>query len=113
MRIKNMRIVSSANFKRELSRYLRETTAEDSPIFVTINGSGSHVLMHIDQHNHLLECENYIEEHGIKLHEEEKRVIENYIAHIQREASRYADISYFAGMKDAIRMMVDMGFIQV
>jgi PHD/YefM family antitoxin component YafN of YafNO toxin-antitoxin module len=72
MRIKNMRIVSSANFKRELSRYLRETTAEDSPIFVTINGSGSHVLMHIDQYNHLLECENYIEEHGIKLHEEEK-----------------------------------------
>ena len=49
----------------------------------------------------------------LKLHEEEKRVIENYIAHIQREASRYADISYFAGMKDAIRMMVDMGFIQV
>ena len=73
MRIKNMRIVSSANFKRELSRYLRETTAEDSPIFVTINGSGSHVLMHIDQYNHLLECENYIEGHGIKLHEEEKK----------------------------------------
>ena len=73
MRIKNMRIVSSANFKRELSRYLRETTAEDSPIFVTINGSGSHVLMHIDQYNHLLECENYIEEHGIKLPEEEKK----------------------------------------
>ena len=49
----------------------------------------------------------------LKLLDEEKRVIENYIAHIQREASRYADISYFAGMKDAIRMMVDMGFIQV
>ena len=77
MRIKNTRIVSSANFKRELSRYLRETTAEDSPIFVTINGSGSHVLMHIDQYNHLLECENYIEEHGIKLHEEEKVKEEN------------------------------------
>ena len=76
MTIRRMRIVSSANFKRELSRYLRETTSEDSPIFVTINGSGSHVLMHIDQYNHLLECENYIQEHGIKLHEEEDKKTE-------------------------------------
>ena len=63
MRIKNMRIVSSANFKRELSRYLRETTAEDSPIFVTINGSGSHVLMQKRKLTGIDRCE-FLEQQG-------------------------------------------------
>lgn len=67
---KGIRIVSSANFKRDLSRYLRETTADSAPIFVTINGNGSHVLLHIDDYNHLIQCEEYIENNGIHLEED-------------------------------------------
>lgn len=77
---KGIRIVSSANFKRDLSRYLRETTTDSAPIFVTVNGNGSHVLLHIDDYNHLLQCKEYIEKNGIKLDEEPEHSGELYRA---------------------------------
>lgn len=49
----------------------------------------------------------------LNIPEKDRAVIDAYIEHIQSELSRYADISYFAGMKDAIRMMADMGFLNL
>lgn len=49
----------------------------------------------------------------LNLSEKDRDVIETYIEYIQKEMNHYADISYFAGMKDAIHMMAELGFLDL
>ena len=49
---------------------------------------------------------------GLDLPEEESILINDYIACAKSCGSRYADISYMAGIKDAVRMFACLGLLK-
>jgi len=63
-------IISSANFRTYLSQYLKDIDKDQEPVFITVNGEGSHVIMHIDVYDELRRYKQYCLEHGIKLERE-------------------------------------------
>ena len=47
----------------------------------------------------------------LKLNKKQKRILNDYIDCIQINRNRYADISYIAGMRDAIDALCNLGLI--
>lgn len=62
---KGTTIVSAANFKTHISKYLKEIDKDQEPVFLTVNGEGNHVVMHIDVYDELRRYKQYCLEHGI------------------------------------------------
>jgi len=60
-------IISSANFRNNISKYLKDIDKDQEPVFITVNGEGSHVIMHIDVYDELRKYRQYCLEHGINL----------------------------------------------
>ena len=49
---------------------------------------------------------------GLDLPDEKRNLINDYIACAKSCESRYADISYMAGIKDAVRMFACLGLLK-
>lgn len=49
---KGITITSAANFKTNISRYLKELDQEQV-MFLTVNGEGNHVVLHVNQYEEL------------------------------------------------------------
>ena len=66
---KGTTIISAANFKTHMSKYLKDINKDQEPVFITVNGEGSHVVMHIDVYDELRQYKQYCLENGFKLSE--------------------------------------------
>lgn len=60
-------IISSTNFRNNIKIYLEQIDKDQEPVFLTVNGEGSHVIMHIDVYDELRRYRQYCLEHGIKI----------------------------------------------
>lgn len=52
-------IIPSTEFKRNIANYLKDIDSEQEPVFITVNGEGSHTIMHIDVYNELNRYKRY------------------------------------------------------
>lgn len=66
-------IISSAEFRNNISKYLKDIDKDQEPVFITVNGNGSHVIMHIDVYDELRKYRKYCLEHGISLESKNNR----------------------------------------
>lgn len=62
---KSTLIISAANFKTHISKYLKDIDEEQEPVFLTVNGQGSHVIMHVATYDELRSYKQYCWEHAI------------------------------------------------
>ena len=71
------------------------------------------ILAHDDEYQNMVKQTNLSEEDylNLDLDESQKCIINKYIESIQTESFRYADLSYFAGVKDAVALMMSLGLL--
>ena len=75
--------------------------------------------------NHCVEDDDYIKQdnedkkylesryESLNLPHTVKRVIDDYIACVQTRDERFADLAYAAGVKDAIQLLKNLGFLNL
>lgn len=86
-------IISSTNFRNNIKNYLEEIDPEQGPVFLTVNGEGTHVIMHVDTYDELM---RHKERESKSLMNPERALIEGSEVPFQPEIYVALEYSYRA-----------------
>lgn len=65
-----IKIIKASDLRKFQTQFLEEINAEHEPVFITVNGDGTHVIMHIDVYNELKQYKDYVLEQRIDIDKE-------------------------------------------